>query len=194
MKPERFWNWFLKNKAKLETFIQSDQNDYSIFNKLTRKLKKEDTLLFPEITMDTEDRFVLIITCDGIAEGLNSVIQLVDTAPNIDKWVIKKFRQPCDKMSLNFQELKFESEDIKIWRKFDLGKEKVNIVLLIKGYDPKDERFRSLAFLYLDHFLGEFNTITRIGQIDFLGWESLKDNIEAIDLITLRKEISEKLY
>ena len=194
MKAQRFWNWFIRNKGKLETFIQSDISDYSIFNKLTRKIKKVNSFLYPEITMDTENNFVFIITCDGIADGLQAVIKLADSAPVIDKWIIKKFRQPCDKMSLNFQDIAFEAEDIKIWRKFDIEKGKVDIALLIKNYDQDDDRYRSLGYLYLDHFLGEFNTITRVGQIDFLSWESLKDNIETIDLLTLRNEISNKLY
>jgi hypothetical protein len=194
MKAKRFWKWFLRNKSNLEDFIQSNQENYSIYNKLTRKIQKVDTLLFPEITIDSEKRFNLIITCDGIAEGLKSVISLGDSAPVVDKWVIKKFRQPCDKMSLNFQDLKFELDDIKVWREFDLEKGKVNIVILLNNYDSNDNRFKALAFLYLDHFIGEFNTITRVGQVDFLGWDSMNDKREAVDLITLRNEISRKLY
>lgn len=191
---KEFWNWFLKNQSKLEKFISSDNRDYSIYNQLTKKLKNFNKLLFPEITIDSDDNFVLIITPDGIADGISSTKEIVEAAPQIKGWKIKKFRQPSDKMKLNYSGIEFNYEDVKIWRDFDLDREKVDIAVLINNYDSEDSRYMNLAFLYLDHILGEFNVLTRVGSIDFLGWDKLNDEIESINLITLRNEIAHKLY
>jgi hypothetical protein len=193
-KKQQFWNWFIKNQSKLEKFILSNSNDYSIYNELTEKLKRFNDHLFPEITIDEENNYILIITPDGIREGIEPTKEIAEAAPHIKGWKIKKFRQPTDKMALNFQGLEYGIHDIKIWRKFDLKNETVDIAVLIKDYKDDDTRFISLAFLYLDHVLGEFNVLTKVAEIDFLSWNSLRENIQAIDLISLRTEIGEKLY
>lgn len=191
---EEFWNWFLRNQIKLENFISSKDPDYSIYNQLTQKLKKFHNLLVPEITIDEEDNFILIITPDGKKDGINATKEIVEAAPSIKGWKIKKFRQATDNITLNFQGLEFGFEDVKIYRQFDFENERADITVLIKNFDENDERYIALAFLYLDHILGEFNVLTRIGEIEFLGWDRLNDEIESIDLLTLRKEIAENLY
>lgn len=191
---KEFWDWFVKNKTKLEEFIKSDNRDYSTYNQLTNKLQGFNKLLFPEITIDENDNFVLIITPDGIKEGMIPTKEIVDSAPSIDNWVVKKYRQATDKMDLNFRDLEFKYDDIKIWRKFNIEEVNVDIAVLIRNFNEKDTRFISLAFLYLDHILGEYNVLSRVGQIDFLGWDKLSDKIETIDLLSLRKEIEDNLY
>ena len=186
---KEFWDWFVKNKTKLEEFIKSDNRDFLIYNQLTNKLQGFNKLIFPEITIDENDNFVLIITPDGIKEGMIPTKEIVDSAPFVDNWVIKKYRQATDKMDLNFNELEFKYEDIKIWRKFNIEDVNVDIAVLIRNFNEKDTRFISLAFLYLDHILGEFNVLSRVGQIDFFGWDKLNAKIETIDLLSLRKEI-----
>jgi hypothetical protein len=196
MKERRFWRWFIRNKSQIEKFVDTENHeDYLIYNKLTSKIKKVNELLLPEVTKDG-DNYILIISCDGISEGIKSVQKLYDFAPQIDKWTFIKFRQPKDKFDLNYNGLEFKYEDIKVWRKFSIEREKADIALLINGYKDDDKRYKALAFLYLDHFIGEFNTMTRVGQIDFLGWDTLESNkqIESINLIELKNEIADKLY
>lgn len=196
MRERHFWKWFVRNRVKIEKFIDTeDHEDYSIYNRLTAKIKRVNELLIPEVTSD-QDKYFLIISCDGISEGIKSVQKLYDSAPQIDNWVFIKFRQPKEKFDLNYKGLEFKYEDIKVWRKFDLEKEKVDIALLIKKYNNEDNRFKALGFLYLDHFIGEYNTMTRVGHIDFLDWNTLEENkhIESINLIDLKREIAEKLY
>jgi len=191
---KEFWDWFVKNKTKLEEFIKSDNRDFLIYNQLTNKLQGFNKLIFPEITIDENDNFVLIITPDGIKEGMIPTKEIVDSAPFVDNWVIKKYRQATDKMDLNFNELEFKYEDIKIWRKFNIEDVNVDIAVLIRNYNENDTRYIPLAFLYLDHILGEFNVLSRVGQIDFFGWDKLNAKIETIDLLSLRKEIEDNLY
>lgn len=191
---KEFWDWFIKNKTNLEEFIKSDNKDYSIYNQLTNKLHKFNNLLYPELTIDENDNFVLIVTPDGIKDGIAPTKEIIESAPLIDHWVLKKFRQATDKMDLNFNGLELKYTEIRIWRNFKIEEVKVDIAVLIKNYNEKDTRFISLAFLYLDHILGEFNVLTRVDYIDFLGWDKLNNKFESIDLLTLRKEIEVNLY
>lgn len=189
-----FWEWFLTNQSSLEHFIQSDQTDYSVYHQLTAELHKFSDLLFPEITTDENGNFILIITPDGIKKGVNPTIEIVESAPTIENWTIKKFRQPAEEVNLSFEGLEKGYNDIKILRQFDHRQEVVHIAICIDGYKEKDKRFISMAFLYLDHILGEFNVLTRVGQIEFRDWDILKEDVEAVDLIQLREEIAKELY
>jgi hypothetical protein len=42
-----------------------------------------------------------------------------------------------------------------------------DIELYIKGYKKSDDRYKSLAFLYLDHFVGEYTVMTKVGNVEF---------------------------
>ena len=189
-----FWNWFVKNKSKIEGFIDTKHSDYSIFQELTKRIKKFSPLLFAEVTKNTNSEYVLIITPDGIKDGIHPTQELYDAAPPIENWVITKFRQPGAVSHLQFKELDFTYDDIRIWRIFEVENELVDIAILIKGYQDEDDRYKALAFLYLDRHVGEFNVMTRIRHIDFLGWDQRMEEFEEIDLVTLKEEIAAKLY
>ena len=64
-KEEKFWKYFDQNKKSLEEFINSDLSDYTAYNKLTDEIHKYSDLIFPEVTQNSDDKFVLIITPDG---------------------------------------------------------------------------------------------------------------------------------
>jgi hypothetical protein len=193
-KEKRFWKWFISNKTKIEEFMESDLRDNTIYINLTKELHKFDKRIYPEIAKNNENNYVLIITPDGIKAGMEPTNIIVASAPNIDNWKVKKYRQASDKRDLNFNGLDFTYRDIKIWRQFETEEELVHIALFINGYKEEDNRYKNLGFLYLDHILGEYNVLTRVGSIEFFGWDKVDENIDCIDLLTLRKEIEDNLY
>ena len=165
MTAKEFWDWFLTRKAEIEHFITSESDDYSLYNELTSKLNSYDDLVIPELTMDEDDNHVLILSCDGKRDGITAVEALYESAPAIAKWKIQKFRAPGHVIELNYQGLSFKSSDIKVKDEFDGIHH--NLELFIKGYSDTDDRYKALAFLYLDHLVGEYNVMTKIGQIEF---------------------------
>lgn len=191
-KKKEFWKWFVKNKSKFEVFITTkSRTDFSLYHELSRKIKKVNEEIIPELTME-EEKYVLIISCGGISAGIKSVQELAASAPEINNWIVKKFRQPTDKITLNYEGLELEMSDLQVDYDLDMDREKVNIVYKIKGYEESDKRYTSLGFLYLDHILGEFNVMTRVGYIDF---EPLRDlEPKLIGLVELRNLIEDKLY
>jgi len=43
-KEEDFWKWFRMNKSKIETFMESDFSDYTIYNQLTKKISIDEKI------------------------------------------------------------------------------------------------------------------------------------------------------
>ena len=192
-KEDIFWSWVVKNKSKLEEFIHSDFNDYRIYNSLTKELKKYNKLLFPEMTVE-DNKIVLILTPDGMSDGIKPIQKLYNAKPEIDNWIVKKFRQPKDDVEMNFQDIAYKPSDIKILSQLNEQEEKVDVIIYIKNMNLDPKGYQTLAFLYLDHILGEFNTITRVGHINFVNWENDTVIENGISILELRKLIEKELY
>jgi hypothetical protein len=191
---EKFWSWFQNNRLLIEQFINSDTRDYSIYNELTDEIIKYDSNLYPELTKTDNDEYVLIITADGKKAGVEPTKRLAEHHPKIDNWIVYKFRQPVDEIELNFDGLVYPSSDIEIIPHLNREEEKVDIDVFIRNMDNQPEKYKALAFLYLDHILGEFNTITRVGYIDFHHLNDNKTVEDSIDLLQLRNLIASELY
>lgn len=192
-KEEKFWNWVSKNKIELENFINSDQEDYTIYNQLTKEMKKYNSVLFPEMTLTEKDEVVLIITPDGMPEGVLPTEKLYNSKPELDNWIIQKFRQATDEIGLNYDGLEYPSSDIEIIPALDNEREKMNIQVFIRNMNTDVKKHQALAFLYLDHILGEYNTITKVEYIDFYHLENGKSLENGISLLELRKLIEKEL-
>jgi hypothetical protein len=191
---DKFWSWFVSNKSKLEQFIDSDHHDVSIYHELTRQIKKYNRHLFAELTKSVTNDYILIITPDGIKDGVAATKSLSDAHPVIDHWEIKRFRQPVDEILLNFNGVQFPSSDIEILPKINRERGLVDIEVFIRNMNNDENSYKSLAFLYLDHILGEFNTITKVGYIDFHNLEEDKTVDESISVLELRNLIASELY
>lgn len=193
-KEEIFWSWFINNKRRIEEFVDSNHTNYSIYNKLTARIKEYNSILFPELTKTENEEFVLIITPDGMKDGFEPTKSLAATAPPIENWIITKFRQPVDQITLNFKGLEYPSSDIEIFPEIDPEKEVVNIEVFIRNMNLDPNTYQSLAFLYLDHILGEFNTIMKVGYINFRHLDVNKKVKDGISLLELRNLIAKELY
>lgn len=185
MTEKEIWNWFSKNNPKLIDLIESGTSDYSTYNQFTEMLQDYNENIFPELTGHESGRYVLIITCDGHRDGIPFVERLFDSAPKFDNWLIEKFRKPGQTVELNFEGLELKPKDIKI--KYAQRNNFYDIDVLIANYNPDDDRYKSLAFLYLDHFIGEYNVMTKIGRIDF---EDLHHDKQAVSLIEFQQMLT----
>jgi len=56
-----------------------------------------------------------------------------------------------------------------------------------------EKKYQSLAWLYLDHILGEYNIITKVGYIDFYHLEKGEKVKGGITILDLRKLIEKEL-
>jgi hypothetical protein len=192
-KAETFWNWFSDHRIALEDFINDPNRDYAIYHLLTEELQKFNELLYPEITVK-DDKYILIITPNGISEGIEPTREIVAAAPAFDKWEFVRFRQPMDDVSLEQEGLQYESDQIEILPQLDGEEDKVNIMVFIRNMNKDPRAYQTLAFLYMDHILGEFNVITKVGYIDFKHLDPGIGVADSISLLQLRKLIEDNLY
>lgn len=174
--------------------MDSPNLNYSVYDQLTARIKKYHPALCPELTKNKEDKYVLVITPDGLHEGVEPTQNLAKKQPVISNWVVKKFRQPNDEIALNFDGLEYPSDDIIILPEIDQERDKVDIEVFIRNMNSDVERHQHLAFLYFDHILGEFNTIMKVGYIDFHHLDSDQTVRGGITLLELRHMIDRELY
>ena len=193
-KEKKYWDWFVKNKTKLEEFIDSNQKDYSIYLELTSELKSYNELLNPELTGDEEGVYCFIVTPDGIREGVEPSTKIIYSGPEIVGWKFFRFRQAKDKFGIKINEVDVDIADIKILRKLDIENKGVDISVCFKNYEDTNSDFKTAGFLMLDHVVGEMNMLARVDAVDFLSWNDIPKQEETITLLALRKEIEEKLY
>jgi len=191
---EKFWKWFELNKTELEKFTNSDHSNTLIYNRLTKAMKKYNSILFPELTMSDDDQYVMIITPDGHPDGIESTRKLFDSKPELENWVIKRFRQPTDTIHLNFNGVEYTSSDVEILPQVNNQNDKINIKVFIRNMNKDEKNYQTLAFLYLDHILGEYNTMTKIGFIDFHHLDEGKSVEGGISVLELRKLIETEIY
>ncbi|MCE3229696.1 MAG: hypothetical protein K0S32_4247 [Bacteroidetes bacterium] len=185
MTETQVWNHFSKISDKLIAILESKTRDYSAYDELSETFTSYSEYLFPEFTGDENGKYILIITCDGNRKGIPFAEKLVEAAPVFDKWSIQKYRQPGGISQLNFNGLEYPENDIRI--KYDKVDGLYDIDIFIKDYDKDDNRYESLAFLYLDHFIGEYNVMTKINTV---GFGKLKSSAEKISLRQLHDLIN----
>jgi hypothetical protein len=195
LSPEKkFWKYILDNKKELENFIDSDLSDYTAYNNLTDEIKKFSSLLFAEITRYSNGKYVLVLTPDGKIEGINDTQKLFEAKPEIDNWIVEKFRQPKDKIQFKYDGLEYPSSDIEIFAELNAEKEKFDIQVFIKNMNFDEQKYQIIAWLYLDNILGEFNSITKIGYVDFFNLEDGKTVKDGITILELRRLIDREIY
>ena len=162
---EKFWNWFLNNKHLLENYIDCKSNSLDIIDLLNERIFEYNSLLFAEITSNTDGSYVLILTCDGRAKGVYPLTKLAHFAPDVQKWSIQQFRKPGRVFELNYMGLELRADDFRFKHWLEMDENHIDIY--IPRYRKEDERFSTLALLYLDHFIGEYEVITKIESVGF---------------------------
>jgi len=173
---EEFWNWFDKNKTSLEVFISEGQRSYEIYEQLSDKLNGYSEFLIPELTMDKEDRFILVVSCDGVKQGIPFAEALTEGVKDFENWKIVKYRQPSPMKRIPFGGIRLKRKDIYLtWNEPVAGK--YHIIFFVKGHNEQNQHYEGATLLHMDHTIGEYNAMTRIEGVTIkrLGlWQSKK--------------------
>ncbi|WP_299615033.1 hypothetical protein [Pelagibius sp.] len=163
-KEMRFWKWFQKNEERLFSFEQAQE---AIFDELSRQMTAVDPNLTFEFSPVLEDgRREFVISAGGIKDSFPAVEALAAEAPSLPRWIWVKFRpRRAFAMALRLDDREISTEQIRyaMFKDGDL----VGLLLFIEGYnDAEKTAFQQIAYLFLDHFLGEFDVETRVGFIE----------------------------
>ncbi len=160
-----FWHWFAKHQ---EAFYHFEDNQQQLFGALQKKLFEiHHDLSFEFGPVQQNGRRIFTITAGGIRDAFPFVVQLVDRAPKLEKWQVNAFKQrvPANDLSVQLgEEVKLGYSDI--FFEYVFKDELVNLNLYIKNYKDNDQ-YKGAAFILLDALLGEYDTETYLGSVEF---------------------------
>ncbi len=182
MTKENFWKWFDINKSSLEDLISGKTKDYKVYEDLSDKLTLYNEFLIPEITINEENKFVLVISCDGMKEGIPYAEALTDNLEEIVNWVVIRFRQPGPMESIPLDGFSLKRTSILLeWVKTSSAN--YFITFYVKGYSSHNKKYEMATMLHMDHTIGEYNAMTRIEGIEMkrLGLFQSKKGLRTLD-------------
>lgn len=190
MTKENFWEWFDKNKAALEIFISSEQRDFTVYETLSENLKQYSEFLIPELTKTENNEFVLIISCDGIKEGIPYAEKLTENLKKFENWEIQTFRQPGGMEMIPVNGLNLKRNDIYLeWKKTSSGN--YHLTFFVRGLSPHDSNYELGTLLHMDHTIGEYNAMTKIEGVAIkkLGFFQSKKDLKTLDDLKVELKI-----
>jgi hypothetical protein len=160
---ETFWKWFIENEEVLFDF---EQDQETVFEALADALHLVNEQLTFEFGRQEDGCREFVISADGNRESFPFVVGLADAAPKLKRWRVTKFRP---RRSLDF-DLTFDNErlsprDLLFSIEPDNGL--AGLTLFMRGLNERNHRtYLGVAFLFLDHALGEYDVETKVGYID----------------------------
>jgi hypothetical protein len=190
MTQQEFWTSFERHMPALEQLISAKTRDYSAYNAISADLHAFNEYLVPEITMDKENRFILIISCDGCRQGSAAVEELTNCIKQYPNWNIVKYRQPGPMKLIPLKGQKVYRKNILLkWEK--VPNDQYNLIFYLKWY-LNNQTQQTGAFLHLDHTIGEYDAMFRVKNVEFrsLGLFKSKDGLKTLD--DLKAEMDKK--
>ncbi|THC42778.1 hypothetical protein [Massilia sp. Mn16-1_5] len=160
--PEQeFWTWFQANESMLFDFERDQER---IFDRLQRAMHKVDPDLVFEFGPKQNGKREFVISADGIRAAFPKVEALYAAAPALQNWIIVKYRPRRVPMDIGYGDRKIKAATVMVL--LHAQGDKAGITIMIPGYDAAEhDTYRSLAYLFLDQALGEFDVETRVGEI-----------------------------
>ncbi|WP_405395952.1 hypothetical protein [Maribacter sp. Asnod2-G09] len=137
----------------------------------------------------------MVITPDGNPKGILPTEKLYTSKPELENWIIEKFRQPKDKFSdFEYDGLKFPSSDIEILANYNHESNKMDIKVFVRNMKLDEEKYKTIAWIYLDNILGEFNSIKKIRFVDFFHLNEGETAKNSISILELRNQMDKDIY
>lgn len=160
---ERFWEWFLQNRPQIRAVKTGTE---PVIGQIAKRLASVHKDLVWVAGKGSDGVHEFIISADGIREMIPKVKSLVDAAPDMAGWRIIAFRPREPGLGVKMANRELTSDSI--FFVSAVNGEKLDIDLYIDGLNASN--FRDLAqccFILLDSTIGEYDVMTRIGEIDF---------------------------
>lgn len=162
---EDFWKWFKNNEEMLFNF---EKNTEDTFDKLSVALSQVDPELTFEFSPVRENgKREFVISAGGIKRSFPAVESLFESAPNMKRWEIVKFRPRRIPLNdLSFAGVSVKADDV--YYNLYKDNEKLGVVLFFDNYsEAENSTYGNLGYLFLDEALGEYDVETKLGFIEF---------------------------
>lgn len=168
-KTEIFWQWFEDHNEQLIAMGDLEEKQrHELENALQYQLTKYCAGLAYEMGEPTANGRTLIFTAEGDTDLFRYVVELVDSAPDLDWWQFTAFKQPLgtelkvrfdrylfDTRKMYFQQLECEEEP-----------DMLGLRIAVEGSKPDDEDFQVGVYVTLEALMGEFDCATLIGYME----------------------------
>lgn len=157
---EDFWAWFAKEADRLKK-----GDPVKSLNKIGQKLNQAHPDL--RVGMQPEegsDPWRLDISCEGVSQFIPLVQEVTAAAPKLPGWEIVAFRQPMQGFALQTSFGEASPETTLFTGVWEAGKFDISIYIG-RPDEPRDQDRLHLAFLLMDHTIGEYLVMTKIGEV-----------------------------
>ena len=188
---EAFWKWFQKNETSLFDF-EKDRDH--IFDLLGAEMHKLNPNLTFEFGPKENGRREFVISADGIREAFPEVEALYAASPPLPRWKFIKFRPRRKPNDISYGGVVVKAASVSVL--VEPNGRTADITVFIPGYtEAARKTYVTVAFLFLDEALGEYDVETRVGQVNVDSISkapaqsySLEVLPKALDTFLLRKQ------
>jgi hypothetical protein len=141
--------------------------------------------------MTEDNKFVLVISCDGIKQGIPFANELVKNMRPIENWTVITFRQPGSMECIPVNGLNLKRNNIFLqWKKS--SSQKYFLTFYVKGFSTHDPNYEIGTLLHMDHTIGELNAMTRIEGVEIKKLRLFQSKNELKTLDELKIELDGK--
>jgi hypothetical protein len=159
---EAFWKWFQKNDNSLFNFEKDRERT---FDRLATEMHKLNPYLAFEFGPQQDGRREFVISADGIREAFPEVEALYKAAPSLPRWKFIKFRPRRKPNDISYGGVSVKALSVSVL--VEQNGQMADITVFIPGYTQAAHKtYAAIAFLFLDHALGEYDVETRVGQVN----------------------------
>ena len=176
--PEIFWNWFVANSERLTMLNDLDQPErQQLLDQMQQQLNAYCDGLSFEMGDQTAQGRTLTFSAYGDFDLFRYVVELTDSAPDVDWWEFIPFRQPKGKgLKVIFEKHRFETAKM-AFLQLENEEEPDIIGLRIALPDitsdidpdqatPDQEDLLIGVYTTVEALIGEFDCTTLIGYIE----------------------------
>lgn len=183
MTAKEFWNDFENYEQNLRVYLDLQPNvkDHSAYNYICAQLDSYCPGIDPVLTSrskDEDDRYTLVITCNGDKDLFLYINNLVDEAPEIPEWDIKAFIQPKYNEGREIIDTPYIFDSFSITPKdifftviaWENTKNLFDILFLLplNLSDVDDDKLKQAFFIILQELWGERFVADRINTLSFI--------------------------
>jgi hypothetical protein len=128
----------------------------------------------------------MAISADGISELFSYVIRLCNELKLLSNWIVFPFRQRLD--NIGDLEIRMDGNLIKGEDILFVSREtenRIDLDICVKNMETIDNPVINAIFLMLDSAVGEYDVVSKIGNVDIKPYSSLKNNDQLTALVEL---------
>ena len=159
-----FWDEVKKDEQRL---FGMDSRD--LVDELNGWLEPLAPRLAAEVCGEGPARREIVITAHGSTGQFENVLALTRSAPAMESFSVCAFRLRSDDGSFGMQmdDFKLSTEDVLIAHAAEEGR--IAIKIAFRKEIPMDyvDHAKNMAFIMLDHVLGEYDFAVKVGAVDF---------------------------